>query len=62
MFTVRFVDESALPRDQVWVIGVDGSTGQRFLFIKRGARSSTVLEEVWAAGHRLDEPDLRVAV
>lgn len=61
MFAVRFVSENSLPAEQAWVIGVDDD-GRRFLFVKEGARSATVLEEAWAAGHRLDTSALRVAV
>lgn len=61
MYTVRFVDESALPTGHAWVIGVDRA-GHRFLFIKQGARSATVLEEAWAAGQALNASELRVAV
>lgn len=61
MFTVKFVDESALPSGHTWVIGATPD-GQRFLFIKEGARCSRTIEEAWEAGHLLNLPDFRVAV
>jgi hypothetical protein len=61
MFAVRFVPEDALPPEQVWVLGVDDS-GQRFLFVKEGARSATALEEAWSAGCLLNTPRLRAVV
>lgn len=46
MFTVRFIAEDALPPDQVWALSID-QDGNRYLFIKEGAKSCTVLEEAW---------------
>ena len=63
MFQVRFVDDDALPAEQLWVIGVDDQTGARFIFMKRGAViCPTAWENVWRYGHFLNAPELRVAV
>lgn len=57
-FTVRYVDETALPSGHDWVIGVTGD-GARFLFVKeRVGLSPGLIEEAWAGGHGLDVEDL----
>jgi len=61
MFTVRFIDEDALPENQAWVIGVTAE-GRRFLFIKHGARSAQIIEDAWEGGLLLNSAELRVAV
>ena len=63
MFSVRYVEEDALPEGQAWVIGVDARTGDRFIFMKRGAvECPSAWEEVWRYGHVLNNYPLRVAV
>lgn len=58
---VRFVEESALPADQAWVLGVT-HRGERFLFIKQDAFIPAIIEEAWAAGFCLNTRALQVAV
>lgn len=60
-FEVRIVDESALPADQAWVIGVT-HRGERFLFVKQGAWLPAVIEDAWRAGCCLNTRALQVAV
>jgi hypothetical protein len=63
VFQVRFVDDDALPTEQLWVIGVDDLTGDRFIFMKRGAAlCPTAWENVWRYGHFLNTSKLPVAV
>jgi hypothetical protein len=58
---VRFVEESALPADQAWVIGVT-HRGERFLFVKEGAWVPAIIEQAWQAGFCLNTRALQVAV
>lgn len=60
-FTVRLVDEDALPADQAWVIGIT-HRGERFIFVKQGAFFPSVIAEIWEAGFCLNTRSLRVAV
>lgn len=63
MFKVRFVEDDALPEGQLWVIGVDDVSGDRFIFMKQGAViCPSSWEDVWQYGHLLNAPGLRVAV
>lgn len=59
MFSVKFVNESALPAQHAWVVGVD-DRGDRFLFIKEGAVSPVVIEQALAGCHVVTPPALRV--